>query len=85
MYRPCGRSDHCGGACGESAGNRGAVRSIGLPLLIVFIILLLNAANTVYAPNVEPLSSRERCRWTLCYGAALIAISALTFHFVWEE
>jgi heme exporter protein B len=69
----------------KAQGTGALYGAIGLPLLVVFLILLLNAANTVYAVKVEPMQIVKDVGGLLSYGVALIAISALTFHFVWEE
>lgn len=69
----------------KAQGTGALYGAIGLPLLIVFLILLMNAANTVYAANIEPARVVKDVGGLLSYGVALIAISAITFHFVWEE
>lgn len=84
-------------ALAAKAQSTGALYgAIGLPLLVVFLILLLNAANTLYPPasafvetgggaSLPVLNLVKDIGGLLSYGIALIAISAVTFHFVWEE
>jgi heme exporter protein B len=59
--------------------------AIGLPLLVVFLMLLLNAANTVYTIDPPLVRVVKDVGGLFSYGILLIAVSALTFHFVWEE
>jgi heme exporter protein B len=59
--------------------------ALGLPLLVVFVALLMNAASTIYAPEAGALQIVKDVGGLLSYGIALIAVSAITFRFVWEE
>jgi heme exporter protein B len=69
----------------KAQGTGALYPAIGLPMLVVFLMLLLNAANTVY--TIEPSTVRvvRDVGGLLSYGVLLIAVSTLTFGFVWEE
>ena len=59
--------------------------AVGLPLLIVFLVMLLNGASTLYAADYSTIRLVKDIGGLFSYGILLIAVSALTFHFVWEE
>ena len=59
--------------------------AVGLPLLIVFLIMLLNGANTLYAVDSSTIRIVKDIGGLFSYGVLIIAMSAITFHFVWEE
>lgn len=69
----------------KARGTGALYGAIGLPLLVVFLILLLNAANTVYVVNPPLLRLVRDLGGLLSYGVLLIAVSTLTFGFVWED
>ena len=69
----------------KARGTGALFGALGLPLLVVFIALLMNAANTVYAPRPEMQQVLKDVGGLLSYGVALIAVSSITFRFVWEE
>ena len=69
----------------KARGTGALYGAIGLPLLVVFLMLLLNAANTLYTVNPSTIRVVRDVGGLLSYGILLIAVSALTFHFVWEE
>ncbi len=69
----------------KARGTGALFGALGLPLLVVFLSLLMNAATTVYTPNPEPARALKDVGGLLSYGVALIAVSAVTFRFVWEE
>jgi heme exporter protein B len=73
-------------ALAAKAKSTGALfGAIGLPLLIVFLIMLLNGANTLYASDANSVRVLKDLGGLLSYGVLIIAVSALTFHFVWED
>jgi heme exporter protein B len=69
----------------KAHGTGALYGALGLPLLVVFLALLMNAANTVYVPHVAALQVVKDVGGLLSYGVALIGVSSITFHFVWEE
>ena len=69
----------------KARGTGALYGALGLPLLVVFLVLLMNAANTVYAPHVDSLQALKDVGGLFSYGVALIGVSSVTFHFVWEE
>lgn len=74
------------GALAAKARGTGALfGAIGLPLLIVFLMLLMSAAGTLYtvAPSTQVIV--RDIGGLLSYGILMIAVSVLTFRFVWEE
>jgi heme exporter protein B len=73
-------------ALAAKARSTGALYgAIGLPLLVVFLMLLLNAANTLFTVNPAVIRVIRDVGGLLSYGTLLIAVSALTFPFVWED
>ena len=74
------------GALAAKAQGTGALYgAIGLPLLLVFLMLLLNAAGTVYVVNAPTLRIVKDVGGLFSFGVLIISMSAMLFHFVWEE
>ena len=69
----------------KSRGTGALYGALGLPMLLVFLVLLLNAARTVYLVDAPFLIVFKAVSGLLSFGVFLIALSALTFHFVWED
>jgi len=69
----------------KARGTGALYGALGLPLLVVFLALLMNAANTVYVARVDAVQVMKDVGGLLSYGVALIGVSSITFHFVWEE
>lgn len=69
----------------KARGTGALFGAIGLPLLTVFLLLLLNAANTLYNSEATVLQQIKDIGGLLSFGVLLIAVSALAFSFVWEE
>ena len=69
----------------KAQGTGALFAAIGLPLLLVFFMLLMNAATSLYAPNLPLVRLVRDIGGFLSYGILLIAVSILTFEFVWEE
>lgn len=69
----------------KSHGTGALYGALGLPMLLVFLVLLLNAAKAVYLENANTLFVLKAVGGLLSFGALLIALSALTFHFIWED
>ena len=69
----------------KARGTGALFGAIGLPLLTVFLLLLLNAANTLYNREASLLRQVQDIGGLFSFSVLLIAISALTFHFVWED
>jgi heme exporter protein B len=59
--------------------------ALGLPLLVVFLLLLLNAATTVYTVDAPVQRIVRDVGGLFSYGVLIVAVSALTFRYVWEE
>lgn len=73
-------------AIAAKARNKGALfGALGLPLIVVFLMLLMGAANTLFtvAPSLERIV--RDVGGLLSYAVLLIAVSALTFRYIWEE
>ena len=74
------------GALAAKAQGTGALYgALGLPLLLVFLMLLLNAAATVYEKNAPILRVVKDVGGLFSFGVLIISMSAMLFHFVWEE
>lgn len=69
----------------KARGTGALFGAIGLPLLIVFLMLLLNASATLYVINPSPIRILRDVGGLLSYGVLMIAVSSLTFGFVWED
>jgi len=69
----------------KARGTGALYGAIGLPLLVVFLLLLLNAANTLFTVDPSTVRVVRDIGGLLSYGVLLIAVSALTFGFVWED
>ena len=69
----------------KARGTGALYGALGLPLLLVFLMLLMNAAQTVYLVNPSLIRVVRDVGGLLSYGVLLIAVSVLTFHFVWED
>lgn len=73
-------------ALAAKARSTGALFSaIGLPFVAVFVTLLLNAARAVYTVAPSTMRVVRDVGGLFSFSALLIAISALVFHFIWEE
>jgi heme exporter protein B len=74
------------GALAAKAQGTGALYgALGLPLLLVFLMLLLNAASTVYVVNAPTLRVVKDVGGLFSFGVLIISMSVMLFHFVWEE
>jgi heme exporter protein B len=69
----------------KARGTGALYGALGLPLLVVFLMLLLNAANTIYVIHPPLIHLVRDIGGLLSYGVLLITVSALTFGFVWED
>ena len=69
----------------KSRGTGALYGALGLPMLLVFLVLLMNAARTVYLVNAPALRVFKDVGGLLSFGVFLVTLSALTFHFVWED
>jgi heme exporter protein B len=69
----------------KAHGTGALYGAIGLPLLVVFLMLLLNAASAVFIIDPPPVRLVRDIGGLLSYGVLLITVSALTFGFVWED
>lgn len=69
----------------KARGTGALFGAIGLPLLVVFLILLINAANALYTVDAPLLRLTKDVGGLFSFGVLIIALSALTFPFVWEE
>ena len=59
--------------------------AVGLPLIVVLLILLLNAARTLYIRDVAAIQTVKDVGGLLSYGIMLIALSLVLFHLIWED
>ena len=68
----------------KSRGTGALYGALGLPMLLVFLVLLMNAGRAVYNP-MPLVRIIKDVGGLLSFGVFLISLSALTFHYVWEE
>lgn len=69
----------------KARGTGALYGALGLPILIVFLMLLINAANTLYTISAPTIRIIKDIGGLLSYGVLLVTLSAVLFHFVWEE
>jgi heme exporter protein B len=74
-----------GALAAKAQGTAALYAALGLPMLVVFLIMLLNAAATLYAKNPMLLQVLRDVGGLFSFGVLLIAVSALTFNYVWED
>ena len=73
-------------ALAAKARSAGALFSaLGLPFMVVFLILLLNAANALFTIDAPAVHLVRDIGGLLSYGILLITVSALVFGLIWEE
>ena len=73
-------------ALAAKARSTGALFSaLGLPFMVVFLILLLNAANALFTVNAPAVRLIRDVGGLFSYGVLLITVSALVFGLIWEE
>jgi heme exporter protein B len=73
-------------ALAARAGSGGALYgALGLPLLVVFLLLLLNAASGLYTVDASVVRIIRDVGGLFSYDVLIVAVSALTFQYVWEE
>jgi heme exporter protein B len=68
----------------KSRGTGALYGALGLPILLVFLVLLMNAGRAVYNP-MPLMRVIKDVGGLLSFGVFLISLSALTFHYVWED
>jgi heme exporter protein B len=69
----------------KARGTGALYGALGLPILIVFLMMLMNAANTLYTVNASTIRIVKDVGGLLSYGVLLVTLSAVLFHFVWDE
>ncbi len=73
----------------KARGSGALFGAIGLPIITVFLMLLLNAANTLYSDSTDAaahtIKTVQDVGGLISFGILLISVSAFTFRFVWEE
>lgn len=69
----------------KSQGTGALYGALGLPLLLVFLVLLLGAARTVYLVNPPLAQVVKNVGGIVSFDVFLITLSALTFRYVWED
>jgi heme exporter protein B len=69
----------------KARGTGALYGALGLPILIVFLMMLMNAANTLYTVNAPSIRIVKDIGGLLSFGVLLVTLSALLFHFVWED
>ena len=74
-----------GALAAKAQGTSALYSALGLPMLVVFLIMLINAAITLYSKSPTVLQIGRDVGGLFSFGVMLIAISALVFHFVWED
>ncbi len=73
-------------ALAAKAKSSGALfGAIGLPILVVFLILLMQAAHLCYAGNATPISIVKDVGGLVSFGVMIVALSAMLFHFIWDD
>lgn len=74
-----------GALAAKAQGTAALYGALGLPLLLVFLMLLMNAATTVYVENAPTFRILKDVGGLFSFGVLIISMSIMLFHFVWEE
>ena len=69
----------------KARGTGALYGAIGLPMLVVFLMMLMNAAASLYKRGLPIWSSIRDLGGLMSYAILLIALSSLTFRFIWED
>ena len=69
----------------KAKGSGALFGAIGLPVVAVFLLLLLNAAYTLFNPHAATVRVVQDVGGLLSFGVLIVAVSAITFRFVWNE
>jgi heme exporter protein B len=80
-----GASTIVGALAAKARGSAALYSAIGLPLMTVFLMLLMNAAATVYIVNPPIVRVARDVGGLVSYGVLIVSMSALTFGYVWED
>ncbi len=69
----------------KAKGSGTLFSALGLPLITVFLLLLLNAANTLYTRDLSTLRVIRDVGGLYSFAVLVIALSGGLFPFIWEE
>ena len=69
----------------KAKGTGSLYGALGLPLMIAFLMLLINAARSIYIVDVSTLTLVRDLGGLISYGVAMTAVSVLLFETIWEE
>ncbi len=74
------------GAIAAKAQNKGALfGALGLPILVVFLMLLMGAAQTLFTVVPSAVRILRDVGGLFSFAILLITVSVLTFRFIWED
>src|SRR5579875_90057 len=69
----------------KARGSGALYGAVGLPTLVVFLLLLLNAAGSLYMRGAPAILHVKNIGGVLSFGVLIVAVSALLFNYVWED
>ncbi|CEK13708.1 ABC-type transport system involved in cytochrome c biogenesis, permease component [Chthonomonas calidirosea] len=69
----------------KARGSGALYGAVGLPMLVVFLLLLLNAAGTLYMQGAPTILNVKNIGGALSFGVLIVAVSALLFNYIWED
>ncbi len=69
----------------KAKGSGALFGAIGLPIITVLLILLMNAARTLYDQTSTLQQTVKDTGGLISFGVLLVSISFLTFQYVWED
>jgi len=73
-------------AISAKAQNKGALfPALGLPLIVVFLMLLVSSGNTLFSEIPEMRNPLRDIGGLFSYAILLVTVSALVFRYIWEE
>ena len=75
----------CAALAAKAKGAGALFSALGLPLVVVFMLLLLNAANTVFTIDASTTRLVRDLGSLISFSILVITASAMLFSFVWEE
>ncbi|MDE2126802.1 MAG: hypothetical protein KGJ62_09440 [Armatimonadetes bacterium] len=73
-----------GALAARARGATGLFSALGLPLAVVFLMLLQNCAAAIYA-DLPLIQAVRAIGGLVSYVVLLVAVSALVFRYVWED
>ncbi len=59
--------------------------AVGLPMLTVLLVLIMDAARQCYIRSEATVQYLRPITGIVCFGVLIVTLSAMLFHFIWED